>query len=305
MIRKVIRRTITLAIIAALGWGFYVFGTKYLWPPIDSSKIEAVGIIEAPEVNITSRIAGRITALSLIEGDQVKRGQVVAVIEDIDLRNQLNQAQANVQKADADLAEARRNLARDQALFAEHIIPTKDRDDAQTAVAQDLAALASARASVSFYQDQLRDTKILSPVDGVIVNKALEVGEWVTPGTPILTVDDLSTIWARVDVEESDLGALFIGKPARVRLPTNPPLIFSGRVIAIGQEGQFATEHDVRRGRQDIRTFYVKVQVLQGGGDVKPGMTAEVTFLRDNRNQNGNATRLGRDSNRKSDQALR
>ena len=79
---------------------------------------------------------------------------------------------------------------------------------------------------MNFYQDQLRDTKILAPVDGVIVNKALEVGEWVTPGTPILTVDDLSTIWARVDVQETDLGSIYIGKPARVRLPTNPPLFF-------------------------------------------------------------------------------
>ncbi len=263
MIQKIIRRTVTVAILAALGWGFYIFGSKFLWPPVDTTKIDAVGIIEAPEVNITSRIAGRITELSLIEGDEVRRGQVVCEIEDIDLRNQLNQAQANLQKANADLAQARRDLTRDQALFAEHIIPAKDRDDAQTAVAQDLAAVASARANVNFYQDQLKDTKIVAPVDGVIVNKALEVGEWVTPGTPILTVDDLSTIWARVDVQETDLGSLYIGKPARVRLPTNPPLTFTGRVMAIGQEGQFATEHDVRRGRQDIRTFYVKVQVLQ------------------------------------------
>ena len=303
MIRKIIRRIVTIAILATLGWGFYLFGSKYIWPPVDRSKIDAVGIIEAPEVNITSRIAGRITRLSLIEGDQVKRGQVVCEIEDIDLRNQLSQAEANLQKAVADLAEARRDLARDTALFAQHIIPAKERDDAQTTVAQDVAAVESARASVNFYRDQLKDTKVVSPVDGVIVNKALEVGEWVTPGTPILTVDDLSTIWARVDVEETDLGWLYIGKPARVRLPTDPPLTFSGRVMAIGQEGQFATEHDVRRGRQDIRTFYVKVQVLQDSGDLKPGMTAEVTFLRNTRNENG--TRVSSDSNRKSDQALR
>ena len=52
--------------------------------------------------------------------------------------------------------------------------------------------------------------------------------------------------------------------------------------MAIGQEGHFATETDVRRGRQDIRTFYVKVRVLQATGQVKPGMTAEVTFARNN-----------------------
>ncbi len=299
MIRKIVRRVITLLVLGALGYGFYWFGNHYLWPAADTSKIETVGIIEAPEVNITSRIAGRITSLNLIEGDRVKRGQVVCEIEYIDLHNQLVKAQADVIKATADLAQAERDLERNKTLFAAHVISVKQRDDAITAVDQDKALLASAKANVSFYQDQLRDTKILSPVDGVIVNKALEVGEWVTPGTPILTVDDLSTIWARVDVEETDLGSLYIGKPARVRLPTNPPTFLSGRIMAIGQEGQFATERDVRRGRQDIRTFYIKVQLLQAGDEAKPGMTAEVTFLRND------GTRLSRNTDHGPDEAVR
>src|SRR5262249_22858184 len=158
------------------------------------------GIIEAPEVNVTSRIAGRITSLNLVEGDRVQRGTVVCEIEDIDLQNQLRKAQAEVVKAEADLAQARRDLERNRTLFEAHVISIKQRDDALTAVEQSDAAVTSARASVRYYSDQLKDTKILSPVDGVVVNKALEVGEWVTPGTPILTIDDLTTIWARVDV---------------------------------------------------------------------------------------------------------
>ncbi len=299
MTRKIVRRVVTLLILAALGVGFYFFGNRFLWPPADRTKIDTVGIIEAPEVNITSRIGGRISRLDLIEGDPVRRGQIVCEIEDIDLRNQAGEARASLDKALADLAQARRDLGRDTKLYAQHIIPSKTRDDAQTLVDDDAAAVENARASLLLYQDQLRDTKIKAPIDGVVVSKALQVGEWVTPGTPILTVDDLSTIWARVDLEESDLGSIYLGKPARVRLPTNPPLIYSGRVISIGQEGQFATEHDVRRGRQDIRTFYVKVRILQADGDVKPGMTAEVSFLRND------GTRLSSDTHRRSDQALR
>ncbi len=280
MIRRVVRIFIRLAIVAGLGIGFYLFGNRYLWPPVDKSAIQAVGMLEAPEVNVTSRIAGRITRLDLLEGDRVKKGQVVCEIEDVDIRNQLAKAKADLAKAVADVAEARRTYARDAQLYGEHVISTKERDDAATAVDEAEAAVLSAQANVRFYNDQLADTKIAAPVDGVIVNKALEVGEWVTPGTPILTVDDLSTVWARVDVEETDLGSLYVGKSAEVSLPTNPPQLFTGRIMAIGQEGQFATERDVRRGRQDIRTFYVKVKVLQAQGELKPGMTAEVTFQR-------------------------
>jgi HlyD family secretion protein len=299
MIGKIVRRIITFAILGAVAAGFYVFGSKYLWPKVDRSKIQVVGIIEAPEVNVTSRIGGRITALSLIEGDHVKKGQIVCMIEGVDIRNQLARARADLAKAEADLAQEQRDLTRDRELFSAHVISAKQRDDAVSAVQQGEAAVQSARANVSYYTDQLRDTRIESPIDGVIVSKALEVGEWVNPGTPILTVDDLSTIWARVDVEETDLGSLYIGKPARVLLPTTPPEAFTGRIMAIGQEGQFATERDVRRGRQDIRTFYVKVHVLQAGDELKPGMTAEVTF------QRNDGTRLTRNSNQRTDEAIR
>ncbi|HXW83051.1 MAG TPA: efflux RND transporter periplasmic adaptor subunit [Candidatus Binataceae bacterium] len=290
MIRRIIRRLITLAILAGLGFGVYWYGQRYLWPPEDRSRIDVVGIIEAPEVNLTSRIAGRITWLPAIEGDRVEKGEVVIRIEDVDIRNQFNQAKAMQAKAEADLGRDQRDLERMRTLFAEHIATTQQRDDAAATVEDDRAALESAKANVEFYGDQLRDTAIVSPVDGVIVSKALEVGEWITPGTPVLTIDDMSTIWARVDVEETQLSSIYLGKAAQVRLPTDPPQNFTGRVMAIGQEGQFATERDVRRGRQDIRTFYVKVQVLQSNGEAKPGMTAEVTFQRGN--QGRDATRL-------------
>jgi RND family efflux transporter MFP subunit len=277
---KAIRRIITLAIVIGLGYGFYWFGNIFLWPPPDRSIIRAVGMVEAPEVNITSRIAGRITDLKLLEGDRVTRGQVICRIEDIDIRNELRKAEADLLQAQANMMNAQRTIDRDQRLYTQHVIAAKDRDDAQTAYDQAVASVASNKANVDFYKDQLHDTAIVSPVDGVVVNKALEVGEWVTPGTPIITVDDLTTIWARVDVQETDLGSIYVGKAAQVELPTDPPVTFSGRVMAIGQEGNFATERDVRRGRQDIRTFYVKVQVLQAGGELKPGMTAEVSFAR-------------------------
>ncbi|MGC2276865.1 MAG: efflux RND transporter periplasmic adaptor subunit, partial [Candidatus Binatus sp.] len=228
-------------------------------------------------------------------GDHVKKGQVVALIEDVDLKNQLAKSNADLAHAQANLAQARRDLVRDEALAKANVIATKTRDDAITSVQQDEADVLSAQANAKFYADQIADTEIKSPVDGVIVSKALEVGEWVTPGVPVLTVDDLSTIWARVDVEETDLGSLYIGKSAQVELPTTPPQIFTGRVMAIGQEGEFATERDVRRGRQDIRTFYVKVQVLQAEGELKPGMTAEVTFPR------SDGTRLTSNTNQRPD----
>ncbi len=276
--KSFLRRALKLLIVALLLGGGYYFGSKYLWPAPDTSIIQTVGIIEAPEVNVTSRIAGRIAQLDLLEGDTVERGQVICRIEDVDIRNQLAKARGDLVNATAALRNAQIAMDRNEKLYAEHVISTKDRDDARAALDSNRGAVAAAQANVQYYADQLNDTVIRSPIAGTVVSKNLEVGEWVTPGTPVITIDDLSTVWARVNLEETDLGAIRIGSPAQVTLPTHPPLVFSGQVMAIGQEGQFATETDVRRGRQDIRTFYVKVRLLQSSGQVKPGMTAEVAF---------------------------
>lgn len=275
------RRLIRLAIFAAVIVVLYYLGSKYLWPPANPNVIQTVGIIEAPEVNLTSRIAGRIVQLDLIEGDTVERGQTIFRIEDIDIRNQLANARGNLANAQAQLHDDELQAERLQKLFAQRVISAQQRDDAVAKLGESRGAVLAAQGEVRLYSDQLADTVVRSPINGVVVSKNLEVGEWVTPGTAVLTVDDLSTIWARVDLEETDLGWIRIGTPAQIVLPTRPPLEYTGRVMAIGQEGQFATETDVRRGRQDIRTFYVKVRVLQASGQVKPGMTAEVTFARD------------------------
>jgi RND family efflux transporter MFP subunit len=288
-VKRAIRSLVTLCATLAIVAGAYYFGRDYIFAPVDKGTINVVGMIEAQEVNITSRIQGRIVELNPIEGDRVEKGEVVCRIEETDLRNLLRKAGADLEHARADLEDADLTLKRNRQLFAESVISTKQYDDSRIQFAQAKAAVASAEANVRYYTDQLADTRIRAPIDGVVIHKALEVGEWVNPGTPILTVDDLSTVWARVDVQETDLAALYIGKPARVTLATIPPTILNGRIMAIGQEGQFATEHDVRRGRQDIRTFYLKVQVLQNEATLKPGTTAEVSFER------RDGTRLARD----------
>jgi HlyD family secretion protein len=277
---KRLRRVVTIAALVGLLAALYYFGGQHLWPPADPNTIHTVGIIEAPEVNITSRIMGRIAELNLLEGDSVQRGQLVCRIEDVDIRNQLAQAEGNLATVEASLRNAERTMARDKELYARHILAAQEHDNALATLERSQAAVLAARANVNYFRDQLKDTEIHSPIAGTVVSKNFEVGEWVTPGAPILTVDDLSTLWARVDLEETDLGWIHIGSPARVTLPTRPATSLQGRVMAIGQEGQYATERDVRRGRQDIRTFYVKV-LLHMGAAAKPGMTAEVSFRRD------------------------
>src|ERR1700732_4902627 len=84
--KTIIRRVMTLAIVALVLGGGYYLGSKYLWPAPDARTIQTVGIIETPEVNITSRIAGRIVQLAGLGGDTVERGEVVCRPDALDMR---------------------------------------------------------------------------------------------------------------------------------------------------------------------------------------------------------------------------
>jgi HlyD family secretion protein len=138
------------------------------------------------------------------------------------------------------------------------------------------AAVHSAQAALSLSEAELEQTRILSPFDGVVVSRNLEEGEWAAPGTPVVTVEDTSHPWVRLDVEETDFRSLALGERADIHVIAIPGRTFEGRVEQIGAEGDFAINRDVKRGRPDIRTFLVRVAFDQVAPDLRPGMTAEV-----------------------------
>ncbi len=138
------------------------------------------------------------------------------------------------------------------------------------------AALGEAVANLAYYRSKLADTVITSPVTGTVIYKSLEAGETVSPGVTIMTIVDLGGLFARVDIDETKIGRVVLNTPAFVRVDGMPGKVFRGKVSEIGRYAEFATQRDVVRGREDIKTFRVKVKVDDPSGLLKPGMTVEV-----------------------------
>jgi len=147
---------------------------------------------------------------------------------------------------------------------------------AEASVANARAAVLSSQAAVDLARAQLAQTQVLSPFDAVVVSRNLEEGEWTAPGTPVVTVEDLGRAWVRLDVGEGELGGVRLTQTAEVRVVALPGRVLRAHVAEIGVEGDFALNRDVKRGRPDLRTFMVRVQLDEGGDAVMPGMTAEV-----------------------------
>jgi len=147
---------------------------------------------------------------------------------------------------------------------------------AENQVSAARASLKESEANVSVYKAKLAQTIITSSISGTIVFKALEKGEAVSPGVTIFTIVDLNNLYVRVDVEETRVGGIALNQPAIIHAQGASERIFKGKVSEIGRYAEFATQKDVTRGRQDIKTFKVKIEVEDSSGFLKPGMTVNV-----------------------------
>jgi multidrug resistance efflux pump len=147
---------------------------------------------------------------------------------------------------------------------------------AMAAVGDARAQLRVGEAALDLARVQLSEAQIEAPFDGRVVNLNLQPGEWVAPGTPVVTLEETARPWVRLDVDETALRATTLGQPAEIRVIAFPDRTYRGRVMEIGALGEFAVNRDVKRGRPDIRTFRVRVAFDQPGPELRPGMTAEV-----------------------------
>lgn len=226
------------------------------------------------------------------------------------VKAEVQAAEAEVARTTALTEDAKRNLNRASGLFKEGLTSEREMDAAKTNYDANYAQLDSAKArkraadvklktttanikaaeaqvasararmqesqaALNLLETQLKDAEITSPIDGVIVYKAFEKSEIVNAGASVYTIHDLKNIWARVDIEETIVGEIRLGNPAKISASALPDKEFMGEVIEIGREGEFATQRDVTRGRSDIRTFRVKIGIKDSNGLLKPGMTVK------------------------------
>ncbi len=285
----------------------FILSIYYLMPrKSPKGIIRTTGVIEATEVNLGSKITERIKEIKFEEGDYVKKGEVVIILDDEKRKAEYDDAQANLEIAGANLLtiraeiemarlkieDTKRDLNKMSRLLEKALVSQNDKDKAQTnydlAVvnlskeqAQEIlsnAGIRQAQAVLNLAKANLDDTVIVSTISGIVTLKAFEPGEMVPAGAAVLTVVDINNIWARVDVEETSVTKIKLGDAAVVRVDALPEEEFKGRVTEINVEGEFATQRDVRRGRQDIKTFRVKVKIDEPKEILKPGMSATVTF---------------------------
>jgi len=141
------------------------------------------------------------------------------------------------------------------------------------------ARVDQAREAVAEAQTRLSYATITSPLTGVVLSKNIEPGEYVAPGTPVVTVGDLVNVWLRAYINESDLGRVNLRQPARVTTDTYPGKVFEGRVSFISSQAEF-TPKNVQTERERVKLVYrVKIDIPNPKTELLPGMPADAEIL--------------------------
>jgi HlyD family secretion protein len=146
-------------------------------------------------------------------------------------------------------------------------------------IEQARARLGQARQSLAVAETQLSYATLTSPMSGVVLSKSIEPGEYVSPGTPIVTVGDLENVWLRAYVNETDLGRVKLGQPVRVTTDTYPGKSYDGRVSFISSQAEF-TPKSVQTEKVRVKLVYrIKVDIQNSNIELKPGMPADALIL--------------------------
>jgi HlyD family secretion protein len=295
-----LRLALVLGLMAAAGYAAYRFAStprapavRYRTAHLDrgpiSAKVTANGTLSAlVTVSVGSQVSGRVETLGADFGSKVEAGQVVATIEPAMFRAAAAQAKAahaaalaSVERANVQVANAERQFARARALRDEGLTTGADYETAEATLGVARADLRLARANATqtlAARDQaelnLRYTTIVSPIDGVVISRNVDVGQTVAAALQAPTLftiaKDLTHMQVDTNVAEADVGKIRTGMPVSFVVDAYPDRVFRGSLRQVRDNAQ---------ALQNVVTYDAVVDVQNPEHLLKPGMTASVTFV--------------------------
>jgi len=232
-------------------------------------------VVAQRKAAVASKGTGRLVYLGVVEGDRVRTGQVLARVEDADVRAQLAQAQANLALSRAELRDAERSLVREKTLLDSNFSSQATYDAADTRLERVKAGIAVAQAALQSAEVALENTVIRAPFDGTVLTKNADVGEVVAPlaggafsKSAVVTIADLRSLQVEADVAESNLETISADQPCEIVLDAYPDVRYPGYVAKI-----------VPTADRAKATVQVKVAFRSYDARVLPEMSAKVHFL--------------------------
>ena len=309
--RKLIVGIVVLAIIGAAAWSEILRADRGVEVRVETverrsiiSTITATGKVRARrQVNISSDVMGRVTELTVEDGDEVEEGQILLTVDPSQIRATVSRARATLSQAEAQVAQQRANLmqaerelARLQGIVEQDpdLVSIQALEEAQTAVEVQRALVRStlygaeqAEAGLEEAEDHLSKTTIRAPISGRVIRLNIEEGETAiigtmnNPGSLLLTIGDLSTVEAVMAVDETDVPQISVGDSAVVELDAFPGKMFSARVSSIGNSAIQTSAGGAPAQATGGVDFEVILTLLDAPAALRPDLSATADIIVD------------------------
>ena len=250
---------------------------------VAGARPDEVRAAEAAEAGAAA--GARLTELGLERVRQLLATQTVPPQE-------FDRAKADAERAAAQLAQARAQLAlvregpRQEAitLVKAQLAEARQRCELvrkgvrSETIDQAKARVEQARAAAGLAEIRLGYATVFAPMDGLVLSDHVEPGEYVAPGTPVVTLGELAQVWLRAYVNETDLGRVRVGQKVRVSTDTYPGTVYDGALSFLSSEAEF-TPRNVQTAKERVRLVYrVKIRIANPALELKPGMPADAVI---------------------------
>lgn len=284
-------------VVIGIAAGVYYWRLQVKQTAVDGNELVLYGNVDIREVRLAFNDSEHVRKMLVDEGDHVKPGQLLATLQTDRLQAAYDRARADVTAAKAEAHSADLNYQRIRKLAARKLVSRSDADVAQANSEAATARVAAATAVMVQAQQALKDANLYAPVAGVIRERIVEPGDFVTPQSPVYTLAMIKPVWVRTYLPESDLGKIKPGAAARITTDSYPGKVYKGWVGAISSTAEF-TPKNVQT--PDLRTrlvYQVRVIACNPRNELRLGMPATVSI---SLNQTGttasSASRCGDDA---------
>jgi HlyD family secretion protein len=254
-------------------------GLSYRLAEVERGMVEQVvastGTLQATQtVEVGTQVSGQLSEIYVDFNDMVEKGDLLARIDPSLLQQAVRSAEASLARSTAEVEHARRNLARAMELLETNVVAVTEVETAQYQAAVAEASFRQAQVSLEQARRNLEYTRILAPVDGVVIQRAVDVGQTVAASmsAPVLFLiaQDLSEMEILASVDESDIGLIHPGQEVRFTVQAYPQERFTGEVRQVRLQSKVV---------ENVVTYSVVIGVDNPTGRLLPGMTATVDFI--------------------------
>ena len=237
--------------------------------------VTANGVVKPIDrIEIKSKASGQIEELPVEEGDFVRKGDLIARLDQRDERAEVAQAQADLDIAKAEIKQAQRTFDRRDQLFQDNHISEEERDQTALSLAVAEGKLIQATTTLERAEERLSESVVRAPIDGIILQKYVEEGQIiasgvsnVSGGTPIVDIAGMSSVYIESGIDEIDIGKIQVGQTAMVIAEAYPQIKFNGRIVRIAPEAKI---------EQNVTLFDVIVEVQNTDGKLRSGMNTNM-----------------------------